>query len=86
MSSRRRWRPWPPASWVATGAPRCDRWTPLVPLIHDGFISSLRAYSPSALRALAAHADPAIEIEVRPSRRGVPLRPPPQIVTAHRGG
>ena len=28
--------------------------TGLVPLIHDGVISSLRAYSPSALRALAS--------------------------------
>jgi hypothetical protein len=28
-------------------------------------ISSLRAYSPSALRTLAAHADPAIEVELR---------------------
>ena len=39
--------------------------TGLVPLIHDGFISSLRAYSPSALRALAHHADPAITVEFR---------------------
>ena len=38
---------------------------PLVPLVHDGVISSLRAYSPSALRALAAHADPAIEVTLR---------------------
>ncbi|GJF08109.1 methyltransferase type 11 [Mycolicibacterium cyprinidarum] len=36
-----------------------------VPFVHDGVISSLRAYSPSALRALAAHADPAIELELR---------------------
>lgn len=41
----------------------------LSPLQHDGFISSLRAYSPSALRALAHHADPAIAIEFR--TRGV---------------
>lgn len=33
-----------------------------VPFIHDGFISSLRAYSPSALRALAAHAGAHIEL------------------------
>ena len=32
---------------------------PFVPFVHDGVISSLRCYSPSALRALAAHADPA---------------------------
>ena len=35
---------------------------PLIPFVHDGVISSLRGYSPSALRALAAHADPAIEV------------------------
>ena len=38
---------------------------PVVPFVHDGVISSLRAYSPSALRALAAHADPAIEVTLR---------------------
>lgn len=42
----------------------------LSPLQHDGFISSLRAYSPSALRALARHADPAITVEFR-TRRGL---------------
>ena len=36
----------------------------VLPLAHDGFISSMRAYSTSALRALASHADPAIELEV----------------------
>lgn len=40
------------------------------PLQHDGFISSLRAYSPSALRALAHHADPSIAVEFR-TRRGL---------------
>ncbi|OBG84439.1 methyltransferase type 11 [Mycobacterium sp. E802] len=40
------------------------------PLQHDGVISSLRAYSPSALRALAHHADPDIEIQFR-TRRGL---------------
>lgn len=57
----------------------------LVPMVHDGVISSLRAYSPSALRALARHADPAIRLELR--RGGLfnsPLRPHPQIVTACR--
>ncbi|MGV0875027.1 class I SAM-dependent methyltransferase [Mycolicibacterium sp. XJ879] len=44
--------------------------TRLSPLQHDGFISSLRAYSPSALRAIAHHADPAITVEFR-SRRGL---------------
>jgi SAM-dependent methyltransferase len=38
---------------------------PVIPLLHDGLISSLRTYSPSALRALAAHADSAIEVELR---------------------
>jgi SAM-dependent methyltransferase len=38
---------------------------PFVPFVHDGVISSLRSYSPSALRALAADADPAIELELR---------------------
>lgn len=38
---------------------------PFVPFVHDGVISSLRAYSPSALRALAAHADPSIEVELQ---------------------
>ena len=38
---------------------------PFAPFVHDGVISSLRAYSPSALRALAAHADPSIEVELR---------------------
>ncbi|MEW5810773.1 MAG: methyltransferase domain-containing protein [Actinomycetota bacterium] len=38
---------------------------PFVPFAHDGVISSLRAYSPSALRALAAHADPAMHVELR---------------------
>ena len=38
---------------------------PFVPFVHDGVISSLRSYSPSALRALAAHADPAITLELR---------------------
>ncbi len=34
-----------------------------VPFAHDGLISSLRAYSPSAFQALAAHCDPAITLE-----------------------
>jgi ubiquinone/menaquinone biosynthesis C-methylase UbiE len=39
--------------------------TPIMPVLHDGFISGLRAYSPSALRALARYADPAITLELR---------------------
>lgn len=38
---------------------------PVLPFVHDGVISSLRTYSPSALRALAAHADPAIDVQLR---------------------
>ena len=38
---------------------------PVVPFMHDGLISSLRTYSPSALRALAEHADPAIDVQLR---------------------
>jgi SAM-dependent methyltransferase len=48
------------------------------PAAHDGFISALRAYGPSALRALARHADPAITVEVRGGGFG------PQIVLASR--
>lgn len=51
---------------------------PLRPAAHDGFISSLRAYSPSALRALARYADPEISVELR----GGAFRP--QIVVASR--
>ena len=51
---------------------------PLVPFVHDGVISSLRSYSPGALRALAAHADPAIDVQLR----GGPLSP--QVVVARR--
>jgi hypothetical protein len=51
---------------------------PFVPFVHDGVISSLRAYSPSALRALATHADPAIEVELRCGLVS------PQVVVANR--
>jgi len=55
--------------------------------VHDGVISSLRAYSPSALRTLARHADPAIQIEVRGgSLLNSPIHPRPQIAVAARGG
>jgi SAM-dependent methyltransferase len=39
--------------------------TGMIPPLHDAVISSLRAYSPSALRALAQYADPAITVEFR---------------------
>lgn len=51
---------------------------PLVPFVHDGVISSLRTYSPSALRALAAHADPRIEVQLRGGLMA------PQVVVARR--
>ena len=51
---------------------------PIVPLVHDGVISSLRCYSPSALRALAEYADPAIDVELRDGLLG------PQVAVASR--
>lgn len=50
---------------------------PFIPFVHDGVISSLRSYSPSALRALADHAGVDIEL------RGGLLSP--QIAVATRG-
>ena len=52
---------------------------PFLPFAHDGVISSLRAYSPSALRALARHADPNMHVELR----GGCLSP--QVMLASRG-
>ncbi|HLR98762.1 class I SAM-dependent methyltransferase [Mycolicibacillus parakoreensis] len=46
-------------------------WAPLVPYLHDALISSLRLYSPAALRDLAAHADAGIELTVRDVGRGM---------------
>jgi hypothetical protein len=43
----------------------------MFPVMHDGHISALRAYSPSALRALARYADPAINVDVRKKTFGV---------------
>lgn len=51
---------------------------PFVPFVHDGLISSLRTYSPSAYRALALHADPTIEVTLRGGRLS------PQVVLASR--
>lgn len=42
----------------------------LRPLLHDGYISALRAYSPSALQALGRAADPAMRIEFLPRAKG----------------
>jgi SAM-dependent methyltransferase len=49
------------------------------PFAHDGLISSLRAYSPSAMRALAHYADPTIDVRVRTLAWG------PQVTIAGRG-
>lgn len=52
---------------------------------HDGVISSLRAYSRSALVALARHADPAIEITLRGGTVfNRSFKPLPQIAVASR--
>jgi len=59
---------------LATMAPLATIW----PFAHDGLISSLRTYSPSAFRALAKHAG--VEVDVRPAGLG------PQVVVAHRAG
>lgn len=50
---------------------------PFIPFVHDGVISSLRSYSPSALRALAEHAG--VEVTLRSGLLG------PQIALATRG-
>jgi ubiquinone/menaquinone biosynthesis C-methylase UbiE len=42
-------------------------WSWIQPGLHDGFISTLRAYSPSAMEALGHAADPDMNIEVLPS-------------------
>jgi ubiquinone/menaquinone biosynthesis C-methylase UbiE len=58
----------------------------IFPMAHDGVISSLRAYSRSALRALAHHADPTIDVTLRGGTVfNRSLRPLPQIVVATRG-
>jgi ubiquinone/menaquinone biosynthesis C-methylase UbiE len=41
-------------------------WSSLRPLLHDGYISALRAYSPSALEALGRAAAPAMRTEFLP--------------------
>lgn len=61
--------PRPPALLHILGLAWNLPFTPVVPVLHDGFISSLRAYSPSALRALARYADPAITLELRQRKR-----------------
>ena len=41
------------------------------PFAHDGLISSLRSYSPSALRALGAHAGLDVDVSTNPFDRQV---------------
>nr|WP_234712888.1 class I SAM-dependent methyltransferase [Mycolicibacterium komanii]CRL73965.1 type 11 methyltransferase [Mycolicibacterium komanii] len=60
---------------LATVLPFARLW----PFVRDGVASSLRCYSPAALRALAEHADPAIEVELRGGLLS------PQVVVAQRG-
>ncbi|WP_156688791.1 class I SAM-dependent methyltransferase [Mycobacterium sp. Marseille-P9652] len=43
-------------------------WSWIWPTVHDGFISALRAYSPSAMRALGRAADPAMGVEILPTK------------------
>lgn len=57
---------------LATMVPLAPFW----PFAHDGLISSLRTYSPSAFRELAKHAG--VEVDVRPAGFG------PQVVLARR--
>lgn len=46
-------------------------WSSLRLLLHDGFISALRAYSPAALEALGHAADLAVRIEFLPRPKGL---------------
>lgn len=47
----------------------------LRPLLHDAFVTALRAYSPSAFEALGRAADPALRIEFLPRPTGFGPRP-----------
>jgi ubiquinone/menaquinone biosynthesis C-methylase UbiE len=42
-------------------------WSWIQPGLHDGFISALRAYSPSAMEALGRAADPEMRVEMLPA-------------------
>lgn len=57
-------------------------WSSIQPGLHDGFISALRAYSPSALKALGRAADPQMKVEMLPSPTR--LGPPSQTVVFSR--
>ena len=54
-------------------------WSSLRPGLHDGFISALRAYSPSALDALGRAADPEMHIETLPTPTRLSRLGPPSI-------
>ncbi len=47
-------------------------WAATLAVWHDSTISGLRAYSPAAFRALAHAADPTLQVDLRPVRRGQP--------------
>nr|WP_158021486.1 methyltransferase domain-containing protein [Mycolicibacterium chubuense] len=68
----------PPAPLHAVVLAAVMPFTPVIPLTHDGVISSMRAYSPAALKALARHAAAEIEVEFRTRRFG------PTVVVAAR--
>ncbi len=57
-------------------------WSWVWPTLHDGFISALRAYSPSAMRALGRAVDPAMRVETPPS--ATRFGPPTMAVTFSR--
>ncbi|MFV4689517.1 SAM-dependent methyltransferase, partial [Mycobacterium tuberculosis] len=42
-------------------------WSSMRSSMHDGFISALRAYTPSALQTLARAADPGMQVEILPA-------------------
>jgi len=60
----------PPAPLHAVVLASVWPFTRLSPLAHDGVISQLRAYSPSAMSALAHSADPAITVKFPNQRLG----------------
>jgi SAM-dependent methyltransferase len=59
-------------------------WSSIWPGLHDGFISGLRAYSPSALKALGRAADSDMHVEILPAPTGLGL--PATIVVFSRPG
>jgi ubiquinone/menaquinone biosynthesis C-methylase UbiE len=71
--------PRPPAALHSVVLAATWPFTRMSPLAHDGSISQLRTYSPSALSALARFADPAITVEFPNRRLG------PTVAVASRG-